>query len=774
MARVSATLLGGAALICVISSTPSRAQDAAQDPGLQDSTVPVPGETKVDESSAAVADIVVTAQRRTSSIQRAPAAIEAYDAGALEEKSLNTIEDIGIISPSMQVAIYQNEANIYIRGIGTPIVIGGTESSNAFLLDGVYLARAAAAVPGFIDAERIEILKGPQGTLYGRNATGGAINIISAKPTEFFTGQFSASYGNYNTFKLFGAVGGPLVADKILFRLAAQKHKRDGWSKLTFPTPNAGPLSNQTTIDAEDANENFVRGQLEFRPTEDLSIRFTGDYYSANDANALYGVLFDIAYGPKPDAGNLRPRYLDFILANGTLSPTNSRRMTSDVQPYNKPEVWGVAVDMQLNLGDSLLSGTTSYRVTKPLFHSDLDFSDAPASDSTRSEDHRQFSQDLQFTSPADKALSFIVGLSYFHERNTVKNEYWMPLIPSLFGIATEGPCCLLQLNGDDLKTTAYAAFIDASYKLTDRLTLRGGGRYSRERRSGQNMLVFVDIPTELEPFFNNVAPFETATFSSFTPKAGIDFEVSSDVFAYASVTRGFKSGGFNIGSYQNTPYDPEKITSYEIGVKSAFLDRRLRLNITGFYYDYKDLQTQDVAGNVVVVKNAASARIKGVEVDGAFRVSDRLLVDFGATWLNGRFARYSTEDPKRPELGVLDLSGNVLPKAPEFKASVGARYSVPLSFGRLDLRADYTWQDRIFFNAYNDLFARQSAYSWIKARATLNNIDETVSLSAYVDNLTNEVVRSNAGYTGDIVGGFLVGSLAPPRTYGVEVSYRF
>ena len=307
------------------------------------------------------------------------------------------------------------------------------------------------------------------------------------------------------------------------------------------------------------------------------------------------------------------------------------------------------------------------------------------------------------------------------------------------------------------------------------------GGRYSRERRTGRNDVEFVNF---LTPLFDNQTPFEPATFTAFTPKIGLNYQLSDAVFAYASASRGFKSGGFNIGSYQNTPFNPEKIWSYEAGVKTDLLERRLRLNLAAFYYDYTDLQVQDVEGNNTVVRNAATAVIKGLELETTALLGTAVQLDLAATYLNSEFRDSCLADPKhplpQPDPGCTgpsqrNLEGLQLPRAPELKLSVGAQYTLDLpNTGQLILRGDYSHQSRIFFSAFEVTELSQEGYGWAKARLAYVAPGASWQLAAFIDNITDEEVISNATYIADLVDSTITGNMAPPRTYGVQFKVQF
>lgn len=705
-------------------------------------------------------EILVSAQRRVTDLQSTAAAISALSADDLVNRSIDDIEDLGISTPSMNVALYQGEAQIYIRGIGYSGIIGGSDSSTALHQDGVYLSRSSAAVPAFFDVERVEVVRGPQGTLYGRNATAGSVNVITKGGTDEWVADASVLVGDYSRYRVYGAVGGP-ISDKLQFRIAAQAERHDGYTRLNRPV--ADPLSGASaTTDVENTDEYMIRGTLEFQPTDTLAVTLKADYYEADDENSVW-LYFNEGTGTNPFFRN-------YVQERGGQVPTNplSRRQDSDLPHFNKPRIYGATARVDWDVGDYTLTSISAYKHTNPLNRNDLDATGAFGVDQLREEDHDQFSQEFQIASPVEDRLSWLLGLYYFTEENDIRNEYFLPFVDEQFGLPSDDACCLLLLNGRS-ETDAYAVFGEATYRINDRLEAVLGMRYSDERRDGFNDVRLVNFPT---PALDNVADFDDASFDDFTPKIGINYAVSDDVFAYGSVSQGFKSGGFNVGSYQNTPFDPEEITAYEIGLKSDLFDRRLRLNSALFYYDYQDYQFQDVENNNTVIRNAAEAEIFGVEVEGTVLLAEAFTIDFGATYLDAEFQNFSAIDPKAPQLGEQVLDGRRLPRAPEFKYSVGVTYATALGDGELSLRADYSWQDEVFFSAFNVSQLHQDSYGWGRARATYRSGSDDWSVAAFIDNIGDEEVISNATFNGDIIDSTVTGNMAPPRTVGVEVRF--
>ena len=712
-----------------------------------------------------IEDIVITAQRRESSLQETAMSVASLSGDDLARRSIADIEALGQLSPSMNVAFYQGEAQIFIRGIGYAGVIGGTDSSTALHVNGVYLSRSSAAVPGFFDVERVETVRGPQGTLYGRNATGGSVNVISKMPADEFSMDASLLVGNYDRYQIFAAASGPIVEDRLRVRAAVQLEDRDGYTVVTRPGGSKDRI--------EDKSDLTARLTIDYKASDTLDFLLIGDYYRADDSAIVW-------FYNGPGAAN-NPFYRDYLADNGGALPApRSRHVSYDITPFNKQEIWGVSLKGTLQLGDYTLTSLPAYKKTNPYNFNDTDLTTVNAFTQLKEEDHRQWSQEFQLVSPDTGNFSWILGLYYFHEKNDIRNEYFLNHVDALFEFPDDPECCLLRLNGAT-KTDAFAVFGEAEYGLTDRLKLVLGGRYSTEKRDGSNDLVFVDF---LTPVLDNVAPFDAKTFNAFTPKIGLNFQATDDVFLYASASRGFKSGGFNAGSYQNTPFDPEKIWAYEAGIKSDLFDRRLRINASAFYYDYTDLQVLDVEGQNTVLRNAAKSVIKGVEVEGKALLTPEFEIDFGATYLDSAFKDTCLADPKyplpAPQPGCTgpnqrNLDGFPLPRAPKFKMVLGAQYTADLGdAGRVILRGDYSLQSRQYFNAFKLEEMSQKKFGWLKARVTYVAPSETWKIAAFVDNITDEKVMTSMTYWADLADGITAGVMAPPRTYGVQASLSF
>ncbi len=720
------------------------------------------GTADTSSSVDSLGEIIVTAERRSQNLQTTPVAVTAVSGSMLQELSVDTVGGLTNISPSIQADTFQGNVQIHIRGIGVQDIIGGFDSSIAAHIDGVYLARPAALASAMMDLSQVEIVRGPQGTLYGRNATGGAVNFITKDPTDEWTGDSSITVGNYDARNVFSAIGGPITSDdRLTFRLAVQLDDHDGYTTLFRPELSESPLSGRPYQSAEDLHDKMARLKVLFKPTDGVSLLVTGDYYTENDAAVVYH-YFNDGYRASPVFLQLQ--------SEGDVTPFYSRQEFSSAQPFNRPEYWGTSAKLSIDFPAFSFTSLSSYRHTNMDNYDDISGGSVLLIDQLKTELDREVSQEFQITSHPGQALQYVAGLYYFHEHDDVTQHYFIPYVPELFGLPSDPTCCELYLDGT-VTTQAEAAFGQLTYNFTDSLALIAGGRYSIEQRGGGNDVHFDD-----DPAFTNITTFKDVTYDAFTPKLGLQYQPNTDAFLYATASKGFKSGGFNIGSVQNAPFKPETIWSYEVGGKFDFLDKRARLNLAAFVYNYKDLQVQEVRDQNVFITNAANAKVKGVELESLTQVTHSVRVDVNLAYLDAKFTDFITGNVNLPQLGQLDLSGNHLPQSPKGKAQIGIEKTFDIigDHGNLRVRGDAAWQDRVYFTVYNEPFVSQPAYWWLKARATYSPKSANWHVAAYIDNIQNRVVIANAQTGADIDGARTFGNLAPPRTFGLRFDYSF
>ncbi len=722
--------------------------------------------TPQDMFAGELEEIIVTAQKRVSDLQTTAMSVSAISG---EELALRQISDIGSLAlsvPNVNFGQTTGNSRIAIRGIGFDNLTLGGEARVAFHVDDVYLSRPAAALGNFYDLERVEVLRGPQGFLYGRNATAGAINVITRQPGDELNGYAKVSVGNYDLISLEGAVGGP-VTDTVGARIAFQSKDRGGYGDN---------LTNGREVD--DHSSTALRGVLSFQPSDDLDIILRADYLEQDDNAYSFRYL---GAGSLPDPSVGWPGLVPAGLLVGGTVPNDRRDSTADVGPENDREFYGASLDVRWNIGDYELRSVTGYRSNDFETTTDLDNTSSPITVYYQFADSEHFSQELRLSGESEIG-DWMVGAYYFDEDLTAASL--VPFDPFLIPpLGLPGPIGLARgfVGVGQLDTEAWALFGHFRWQATERLGIRVGARYSDEEKSIDE-LNQIDLFTPFPPFgpqFPATPPGarvqSVATWDDFTPSLTIEYDVSDDVFVYFDYSQGFKSGGYNLGNVQPA-FNPEEIDQYEIGLRSEWLDRTLRANVTAFFYDYRELQVNKVDGTVVTIENAAKADIYGVEVELTALLGEHFTLEATFGLLDSEYKEYRTADPSRPApfFPEFDLSGNELTQAPGYTVNIGAEYRTPLNGGSLVFRGDARFVDDVWQTAFNTDNLKQDAYEWLRASVSYESAGDNWVLTAFVNNITDEEVISAAFVSSALVGAPIAGSLEPPRTFGASVSYQF
>ncbi|WP_374410362.1 TonB-dependent receptor [Novosphingobium colocasiae] len=758
----------------------------------------ISGKQSGASDQSGIGDIIVTAQKRSESVQKTPLAITAIGGDALRISGVSNVTSIVQSVPSLQLGKFYGVANVTLRGIALSALNAGVESPVAFHVDGVYFGRPAAVLSSFYDVQRVEVLRGAQGTLYGRNATGGSINIITADPTSEFSGFAQATYGNYNHLAVEAAISGPL-ADKVQFRIAGRWDSHDGYGINEF-----------TGRKIDDNHERAIRGKLKFEPADNLTILLEGDYAKANSNGAIH-LQGTVAGGPVwGTLANIGPT----PWTPGTIA-SNIRNVSQDTDPVLNSEFWGLASTISLELGSVTLRSISSYRKSKSLSVGDIDLTSSPlVSPFGLSDDAEQYSQELQVVGQTERS-NWIVGGYYYHEKDQGREvSAFSNVFLPLFGapLPADGVYNTAGLyTGTFVKTDAYAIFGQYTYKFFDKLSVTLGGRYSIETKEQLNQNNF-DLGTRFDYSklfstpptvtiqcgvgvptigYSAAVPCQPKkTFKAFTPKIGIDFQASPDVLLYASYSKGFKSGTFNLGAAQ-APVKPEKLDDFELGIKSTLLNGLLRANLAGFYYNYKDVQVFNGLPTTTFLENAASARIYGLEAEIVAKPVPPLQFDLTGSWLHTGYRNYKAYDQLRPAgdgvtqvpdtsapgtfVSGFNLDGNHLPQAPEFSGRVGAAYTLFSGSGDFTLRGEAVYTSKVYITQFNTCPVGCVA-GHTRFNASLNWVSSDGRLTASLNgkNLANKVLLTS-GFAGTpLVGGLISGYLEPPRTVDFTVGYKF
>ena len=702
-------------------------------------------------------EIVITASKVGETLlQETPISITAFTGEDLERSGIKSVDDLSAITPSLSTSRNYDFGQVYIRGIGTNLVFPGSDSSVTVHLDGVYLGRPGMLFADFVDLERIEVVRGPQGTLYGRNSVGGTINLIPKLPSEELEADFSAEYGNYDQTRFSGSVRGTVADGKVGLALSGLYSTRDGYVK------NADP--NGSDLDDEDTKG--IRGTVRFFPTEGLEVRLSADYLSEDGTGAVFKQTGLTTLGT-PAAGipglsqpNIPSDFRTVRIPNGT-PPTR-------VKQEADREYYGYTAHIKLDLSDNWeLTSITSLRGYDIFQAVDSDGSDADERLSFLPEEQDQLSQELQISGRVGN-LDLVAGLFYFQEESSTDTVVTLPGLGNAFFGAPD-----FNINFDTtVDTEAYAVFIQGKYDVTDKLSVTIGGRYNEEDKDINQV-----IGTRFGDVFRAGQPVvfeDSASFTDFTPKFGIDYMISEDILGYFTATKGFKSGGFNFSVAQSA-FDPEQLWAYEVGIKSDWFDDRLRLNASAFYYDYEDLQVQQFVAATgtprVEITNAATARVIGFELETVAMPTANLKLSAGLSYLDATYDEFVSQRASANTVDI-DLSGNRLSAAPEWSANLSAQYSKQVSdLGEASIRVDYQWIDEQFYTPFSDPNARQGSYSLLNANISLLTLDEKWEFSIYGRNLRDEEYISSVL---DFARSGVLTNITAPRTYGFRVSYSY
>lgn len=686
-------------------------------------------------------EITVTASKRQESLQDVNMTVTAVTGLTLEKRQIDTIEDIQAMVPGMSAGNDFAFAKLFIRGVGLNSSFAGVDPSVALHVDGAVISSSYAQLGAFFDLERVEVLRGPQGTLYGKNATGGSVNLITRKPTDEFEGYGRLTLGDYDLMRLEGAVSGP-INDNIRGRIAFKSTDREGYGENIL-----------TGNDIDDANKQSARGQLQFDLSDKADLLLSVEWQNEDDAGL--GIKFVETLNALSPATYPNP-------PNGAGGFAPGRRDTSSEKDNeNKRESIAFTGTLNWQLNDTYrLHSITNFRDTDILLVQDLDnSSNINASIQSNHTDSKQFSQELQLHFDTER-LHGLIGLYYFDEEFNNNNNIG-------FALASSGRTTNVLLTGDiDIETTAL--FANVSYDITDEISINVGGRYADEDRGGDNTFSLFFIPVTF-PFS------DSESFTEFKPSVGFEWTPSEDMLAYFTYSEGFKGGGFQSG--QRVPIlRPELIDNYELGLKGTYLEGRLQLNVAGFYYEIDDMQLDRTlplpgGGFQSIFENAGESEGKGVEIEGSFLATDKFRLDGNISFLDTEFVDYMSVNPINQTL--ITLNGNKLRQAPEVSGFLRGEYVHELAGGgTLTWGAQVSHKDDQFYTEFNDAISGQDAYSLVDLNVQYTSQNERMTVNFWGNNVTDEYVVGGAfvSSTGLIVSA----NNLPPSTYGVTFGYDF
>ncbi len=744
-------------------------------------------------------EIYVTARRREENVQTIPISVTTFDDTALEAHSMDDLSDLGDFAPNLSFAItggfglQTSEAAVVIRGIGQIDTAIFSDPAVGIYVDGVFLARAQGRVLDLLDLERVEVLRGPQGTLFGKNTTGGAISLITRRPAPDFKARLRGTIGDFDRRDVAASVGGSL-APGLSASLALLATRRDGFAR-----------SLEDGRRFYDDDRQGGRLALRWLPSAKVSIDLSSDYTREREVGGDQ-ILLSLAATPLLDFYNRSQ------VAGGRLPVTEELWVTgnpseshSTSPSYNDTDAYGTTLSVDWAAGRSLgIRSITAYRGFDFDTAGDLDGTPRVLARAEGPTKNDQFSQEVHLSGlGVDDRLDWLVGALYFREkpRSGVRLDLMIDLFAALEAapgpiVAPPGapaflcdpgppppgvPCFggagnplnLAFFNGFgglqlyDLETTSWAVFTEGTYRLGPKLSTTLGVRYSRDDKE----LAYVNVNAfgVIDSDLHNAGDWDAVT-----PRFSLAYQAKDDLLLYFTASRGYKSGGFNGRPQQRQvldPFDPETVWAYEVGLKSDWLDRRLRLNGSAFFSDYDDIHfaaSLDVDGvPVFVTQNAGRAEISGFELELTSYPATGLEVSAGVGYTDTELTEL------HPTVPAGLRQGGMLPKAPEWTANGAIQYAFRLGRRRsIVARADYSYRSKVWNDLANTPEIAQDAYSLVNARLLYAPSSDRWDVAAFVTNLTDEEYLER-GFNGAAFGTHL-GIAGRPREWGLAAQVRF
>jgi iron complex outermembrane receptor protein len=770
-------------------------------------------------------DILVTARRRSESVQKVPLAISVIGGETVAATGAYNVNRLTQLQPSLQFySTNPRNSAANIRGLGAPFGLtnDGIEQGVGIYVDQVYYSRIAAATFDFLDVDRIEVLRGPQGTLYGKNTTAGAINITSRAPSFTPEGRIELTAGNIGFLQGKASVSGPLVDDKVAVRLGISATQRDG------------TIFNVKTGNKVNAQDNLgLRGQVLWRVGDALNLTFSGDYNRQNpECCAQIYVRTGATQRPLS-------RQFDALAAAFNYAPPSTNafdRLTDlDTDLRAKQEIGGASLRAEWDVGPGTLTSVSAWRFWNWDPSNDRDFTGLPITTvSANPSKQKQWTQELRYASSGENKVDYVVGAFLFYQKlhtdglqvqGSAASRFLLnPPAGGCTPTSTANACNPSVLNGltsvndIDFRNTSAAIFGQLTWRLTDRLRIQPGLRVNYDKKTGSYIATVTNgtgssvlnsdqrgvlAPQSYEPSFSDWNVSGDITIS---------YDIADDVLGYATYAKSFKSGGINLSGLpldaNNNPIlsagsvKPEKVDHFEVGLKTQFLDRRATLNLSGYWTEISDYQATVTNGQLGVLRgylaNADKVRVRGIEADLGLRPSDRLSLFANAAFTDHEYVKF-TDAPCPPERSGgtaataanpesapgtpggfspanCNISGQWLPGISKWSFSYGGEYNVPANVlgqdGQVYFGADGNYRSKFSSNPSRSAYTDVKGYAITNARIGFRS-DDGINVFGWVRNLfdTNyyELLATQSGNTG-----LIVGQVGDPRTYGITVSKRF
>jgi iron complex outermembrane receptor protein len=731
------------------------------------SLLPVPGVGQVPTTGdrPLLEELIVTAQKREQNLQDVPVGVSLLSGKAISEAQIQSAAELATLLPTLNVQASSgpSTSSFNIRGIGTQTFSPGVDPSVSTMLDGVVMGRSGMAFLNLVDIARVEVLRGPQGTLYGKNASGGVVHIITRDPTPELSGTAAATAIEDDEYRVDGSVAGP-ITDTLGYRLTGSKVDDDGWAKNVY---NGKKIN--------DSDSYTVRGKLLWQANDDLEFLLTGDY-SKSDCDCIALSVRSILEGPRQQ--ELLEEQLPIVPSK------HNQDVNNDEPTFNHNTSSGYSLTTNWDITDYVLTSITAYRDWEN--ESIVDFDRGPNNPLTLSfpappkTDQNQFSQELRLASPPQDWGSYVIGAFYFEQdidtSNSTSTSFIVPIT---------------RVSKTDVTGKNAAVFGEVNFNIWQDWQLIFGGRYTYDE---------LDYKTTADRTDNIVFPppgeaRDSLDDSDFSPKVALQWDFSEDAMVYASYTSGYKGPAFDTSLIADgSLVKPETSDAWETGVKSSWLDHRLFLNIAVFYAQYDDYQAEtsiddnpnDQRPGSPVLINAGEVSTKGVEIEFMALPMDNWAITGGIAYTDGTIDDYKEGNCSGGQIargecpdGFLDLSGGRLPQTPKWKLNLSADYTIQLREAPFDiiLGANLRSQDDVLYGLSQDKYTEQEAYTIVDLRAVLAGTQQGYRVTAFVKNALDKNYASLIFANSEVLQPNTYIQLVPKyanRTAGIEVRYDF
>lgn len=734
--------------------------------------VPVLGQTPSTGDRPILEELVVTAQKREQNLQDVPVGVSLLSGRAMMEAQLKNAEELATLLPTLNVQASSgpSTASFNIRGIGTQAFSTGVDPSVSTMLDGVVMGRSGMAFLDLVDVQRVEVLRGPQGTLYGKNASGGVVHIITKDPTPELSGTAAATAIEDNEYRLDGSVSGP-ITDTLGYRLTASGVDNDGYAKNFY---NGDKINSAQSYN--------VRGKLLWQANEDLEFMLAGDY-SWSDCKCT--ALSVRSVGESASQQALLQELLPVVPSDDNQDVNNDQRTFTHLRSS------GVSLTTNWEINDYTLTSITAYRDWESESFVDLDNLPSNPLQLTAPNppftDQDQFSQEIRVASPPADWGSFVVGAFYFEQHvdtdSILQTDLAFPNAPEP----------TIRAGSTRVTSENSALFGEVNFNLWRKWVVILGGRYTYDDLSYRTNAELSGA-NALGIFAAGGNASESLNESDFSPKVALQWDVTDSAMAYVSYVSGYKGPAFDTTLIAaGTEIDPETSDAFETGLKSRWFDDRLFVNASIYYAEYHDFQAQSFVedpnvvglGNFIVV-NAGEVSTQGVEIEFMAAPIDDWTLTGGIAYTDATIDDYPRGNCSGPQKargecpdGFKDLSGGTLPYTPKWKANLSTDYTVRLQDMPFDvvLGMNARWQDTVNYGLSQDKGSEQDAYSIVDIRATLLGKREGYRVTAFVKNLFDESYASLIYGQSEVLIPNSYIQLVPKyanRTAGIEVRYDF